>query len=452
MASRTSIKFEEEDETEYKCDLTVKEELLSQNQENYEVTVKAEPVEIECSFDPVLYVDHQVKEEMVIGPTEFLQQNIVTSNASVSQKTSYQCALCSKTFKFKIALNKHKRMEHNNNTTVVSYFFHKSKKLVNKKSSKNKCIENGKSEYDSITCGVCYKHFATVTSLRNHMKRCPMLKQKSDENVRSDRDCKKEEIYNSNIGKEENCAKKNAEEKLVKNSDIKCQVCSKTFTLKANLRRHMNVHSENKMYPCDKCDMSFHRKDYLVKHNSLKHSQSKSITESPIKKHNSLKHSQSKSITESPIKKLQECKCGKKFYDKWRLQKHLDFYCKLNPSNDEKKFFCDLCNKGFSHKYVLKEHLMRHSNEKTLICDFCGDVFPQKYLLIRHILHHMTVPKVMYECEICDKKFIRSWSLKKHLISHTGKKPFACKYCGRNFRSRWGCLNHEKQFCEERDD
>ncbi|KAI9572150.1 hypothetical protein HD554DRAFT_2015430, partial [Boletus coccyginus] len=40
-----------------------------------------------------------------------------------------------------------------------------------------------------------------------------------------------------------------------------------------------------------------------------------------------------------------------------------------------------------------------------------------------------------YECDYCGKGFTRPSSLKIHLNSHTGEKPFTCTFqgCGRSF-------------------
>jgi len=51
-----------------------------------------------------------------------------------------------------------------------------------------------------------------------------------------------------------------------------------------------------------------------------------------------------------------------------------------------------------------------------------------------------------YQCSTCQKAFSRPSSLKIHTYSHTGEKPFKCKFegCGKYFSVRSNMKRHEK--------
>ena len=39
----------------------------------------------------------------------------------------------------------------------------------------------------------------------------------------------------------------------------------------------------------------------------------------------------------------------------------------------------------------------------------------------------------LYSCNVCLKKFARSYNLKRHVFTHTGQQPYCCKICGKKY-------------------
>lgn len=59
-----------------------------------------------------------------------------------------------------------------------------------------------------------------------------------------------------------------------------------------------------------------------------------------------------------------------------------------------------------------------------ILFQICGHAFTVKSNLTNHQLRHGPLE---YECQICGKRLAQPASLKKHLKSHAGNKPFqAC--------------------------
>ena len=58
--------------------------------------------------------------------------------------------------------------------------------------------------------------------------------------------------------------------------------------------------------------------------------------------------------------------------------------------------------------------------------------------------HSSTGKKGLYTCRVCDKVFTTSSSLATHRRSHTGERPYSCKYCDKS-KSHFGFLG--KSIC-----
>ncbi|KAM9906174.1 hypothetical protein OXX69_006897 [Metschnikowia pulcherrima] len=84
-----------------------------------------------------------------------------------------------------------------------------------------------------------------------------------------------------------------------------------------------------------------------------------------------------------------------------------------------KKFFCKVCNQGFTRKHNMVSHEMIHTTIKVHRCQSCNLSFRRIHDLKRHEkLHSGEKP---YHCENCDRSFARPDALTRHLNS-----PHAC--------------------------
>ena len=96
---------------------------------------------------------------------------------------------------------------------------------------------------------------------------------------------------------------------------------------------------------------------------------------------------------------------------------------------------CEQCNKTFFNATSLRRHMAIHTGEKRFVCPFCDERFLHHQTWMDHKKKH-TGEMPSYQCGQCGKKFKKIFTLRMHMNTHTGAKPYVCSYCDEAF----GCL------------
>lgn len=86
---------------------------------------------------------------------------------------------------------------------------------------------------------------------------------------------------------------------------------------------------------------------------------------------------------------------------------------------------------------------MAHTKEIKYFCEVCEKGFTRKQSLNRHVKVHDESTKV-FTCTFCPKSFRTTANLKRHLISHTGEKTQFCPECDASYSDR-KCLNNHME-------
>merc|ERR1719195_159454 len=58
--------------------------------------------------------------------------------------------------------------------------------------------------------------------------------------------------------------------------------------------------------------------------------------------------------------------------------------------------------------------------------------------------------KILPVCAVCGKKFVCVTTMKRHLVTHTGEKPFSCKICGKQYTQKGNLRVHERTHRNDR--
>ncbi|XP_070798835.1 zinc finger and BTB domain-containing protein 11 [Pituophis catenifer annectens] len=109
----------------------------------------------------------------------------------------------------------------------------------------------------------------------------------------------------------------------------------------------------------------------------------------------------------------------------------------------KREFICDICGRSLPKLYSLRIHMLKHTGVKPHACKICGKSFTYKHGLKMHLVLHEA--QKQFKCELCDKSFVTKRSLQEHVSIHTGESKYFCSHCGKSFHRASGLSKHLKK-------
>ena len=198
-------------------------------------------------------------------------------------------------------------------------------------------------------------------------------------------------------------------------SNYQCQLCSMTFPKKKDLREHAETQHDGKFIQCEQCESKFSTQSALKKHMTYHSDERPFSCELCQKTFKTLNHLKMHAKRTTPCTE-----------DETRLNENRildDAFEVIEDSSSVQSFQCKLCEKSFTTRQFVRQHVKMVHGEKT------------------------------FECEECEAKFTSKCSLERHTMSHTGEKPFSCDLCNRSFRLQSQLTRHTQRSkpCNEED-
>lgn len=350
----------------------------------------------------------------------------------------FKCQLCDKIFKFKDTLTKHMQTHNDVLPMVVTDLTKPGEKL--------------------FQCGQCQKVFKSIVAVRNHIKAAGTDNSccsKSQANVKFENkclcnDCGKGFRYlcqlkrHMRIHMESDqkpcpcpvCGKRFVDKfamqvHLTRHSSerpFKCHLCGRGYGVKSRLQWHLKSHSEDKPHKCEDCGKGYLCPSGLAVHRRLNHSGREKKRRGRRKQSpQDYRPNYKKRAPASNIRPHWCQLCAKGFTTSWSLKDHLQRH-----SDQRAVFPCRVCGKAIKSQRGLEVHMKSHSDEKPFKCELCDKAYSVRCRLTWHVkcIHSDEKP---FPCPICPKRFVYQSSLDHHMRIHTGERPFQCIACGKGY-------------------
>ncbi|XP_072038805.1 uncharacterized protein [Amphiura filiformis] len=207
-----------------------------------------------------------------------------------------------------------------------------------------------------------------------------------------------------------------AHKKIHGEKKFHCELCSHSFVMSKDLRKHMRVHTGVKPFKCDFCDERFHFSQDVKRHLKRLH-----IDKAPY------------ICRECP--KQTVC-----FFKEEEYKSHMKLH-----SNDT-EFRCDVCLQNFPTYTTLRNHQMLHGDKNPFKCRYetCGQIF--KCANDRYVHERKVHDTNLLYCQFCRMSFKKPSAFEEHQQKHVNA-TFECRVdpeCVMKFQQPHIRLRHEK--------
>ncbi|KAK7157136.1 hypothetical protein R3I93_008568 [Phoxinus phoxinus] len=179
-----------------------------------------------------------------------------------------------------------------------------------------------------------------------------------------------------------------------------CKICNFATAQLGDARNHVKRHLGMREYKCHICGWAFVMKKHLNTHLLGKHGLGQ------------------------PKERKFECDlCERNFSEKWALNNHM----KLHTGDKPFKCGWPSCHYAFLTLSAMKDHHRTHTGEKSFLCDLCGFAGGTRHALTKHRRQH--TGERPFKCQLCSFASTTQSHLTRHKRVHTGEKPYRCPWC-----------------------
>ncbi|XP_055544843.1 zinc finger protein 665-like isoform X2 [Wyeomyia smithii] len=237
----------------------------------------------------------------------------------------------------------------------------------------------------------------------------------------------------SSCAKQNEGKKKAGRRKNTTKSEIRCEICGKTFKFRATLKQHEQIHYGIKEFECTVCGKRFMHKGTLKVHLRLH------TGEMPYKCPYCPKRYRGQTALDCHVfrhtKQGTKCpQCSSVFATPSIVKQHI-----REVHTTERSHTCQICGVTYKHRKSLRLHLRNHQKRN---CPDCGKVFSSVYAMMTHRKIHAQ-DHFQYKCTFCERKFEKEDELQSH--AKLRGRGFQCDMCCHSFNKKDYLDNHHRR-------
>lgn len=118
------------------------------------------------------------------------------------------------------------------------------------------------------------------------------------------------------------------------------------------------------------------------------------------------------------------------------------------PNHETAIYICELCGTHARSKVSFERHIRKHTGERPFACEYVFHLRDVHIFAFITILDQLEYP-ITFD-RVCTARFLSAGELRAHGFTHTGERPFPCRFCDRRYISYMGRLKHERMHTNER--
>jgi len=171
-------------------------------------------------------------------------------------------------------------------------------------------------------------------------------------------------------------------------ANLMCEICLKPQSSTAGLKQHIRrIHKKVPLVPiqCNQCEKLLRDEHTLKCHIKAVHgSRNYSCPYDECKKSFSAIGILNAHLRTHSDEKIYDCEiCGLSYKDRGYYIKHLNFH-----HNGKKPYTCEVCDKSYLQRSHLRDHMSLHTGEKRFQCEVCDKSFRQSKSYKEHLNCH----------------------------------------------------------------